>query len=93
MKINHKEHPVPYMRDQVAKAAHRRLVHRGELLAARAIMPLILRGRVVLGLSDEAWEAEQELYRSGLDGKLVGRDGSTIRFETMINRPVLQVIK
>lgn len=39
--------------------AHRKLVREGKLLEARDILYLLRKGRIALGLGDEAWNVER----------------------------------
>ena len=39
--------------------AHRKLVREGKLLEARAVLQLLRKGKITLGLGDEAWNVER----------------------------------
>lgn len=39
--------------------AHRKLVREGKLLEARVVLQLLRKGRISLGLGDEAWNVER----------------------------------
>jgi len=64
---------------QEAIKAHRELVNKGNLEAARRIFDLLLHGCATLGLNDDDWYAECALERAGLQGSISRRGLSYFR--------------
>ena len=58
-------------RDKIdaAKTAYHALCTEGNLKAARLVLRLLARGRIMLGLSDEACDAEAALNSCGIAGR------------------------
>ena len=55
--------------------AHRKLVREGKLLEARDILHLLRKGRISLGLGDEAWNIERLCEELGCRIRYI-RDGN-----------------